>query len=150
MQGKTWGALCHHGPRVHSESISHVALLLTIVLVTAKVFGEIASRLKQAAVLGELLGGMIIGNLPWPVFQDLHVDPFIDMFSRFGVLILLFEVGLESTVSEVLSVGASAVRVAVLGTLGSFLCGFLVAKLLAPSSPLPVHVFIALTICATS
>lgn len=53
-----------------AESVAHVALLIALVLTAAKVGGEIAVRLKQSAVLGELLAGMLLGNLPWFPWND--------------------------------------------------------------------------------
>src|SRR5881394_2285364 len=101
--------------RAVDDPVAHVALLLALVVVMAKIGGEVATRLKQPPVLGELLAGMVLGNLPWAA-NALATDESIDILSRLGVLILLFEVGLESTVREVLAVGAAAARVAVLGT----------------------------------
>ena len=130
--------------------IAHVALLLAIVLVAAKVGAEGAARLKQPPVLGELLAGILIGNLPWPLFQSLATDASIDMLAQLGALILLFEVGLESTVREVLGVGAAAVRVATLGTVGTFAIGWAASRLVVPEIGRAGHVFIAASICATS
>src|SRR5262249_41362957 len=110
--------------------VAHVSLLLALVLVAAKLGGETATRLRQPPVLGELLAGVLLGNLPWSTLRNLGTDPTVDMLSQLGVLILLFDVGLESTVREVLSVGVTATRVAVLGTMGSFAAGFAAAVLL--------------------
>ena len=49
-----------------TETIAHVSLLLAIVLAAAKLGGEIAVRLKQPPVLGELLAGVLLGAMPWP------------------------------------------------------------------------------------
>jgi len=130
--------------------VAHLALLLALVLIAAKVGGEIATRLKQPPVLGELLAGMLVGNLPFPISKELASDASIEMLSQIGALILLFEVGLESTVRDVVAVGAAASRVAVLGTVGSFAAGWLVARLVLPDASAPTHVFLAASITATS
>ena len=130
--------------------VAHLALLLALVLVAAKVGGEIATRFHQPPVLGELLAGLLLGALPWAEFRDLGSDRTVDMLSQLGVLILLFEVGLESTVRDVLQVGKAAVAVATLGTLGSFAVGFGAAFLVAPHGGLALHAFLGAALTATS
>ena len=107
------------------DGIAHVALLIALLVTAAKLGGEAAVRLKQSPVLGELLAGMLLGNLPWFPLRDVGVSPSVELLAGLGVLILLFQVGLESTVRDVVEVGAGAVRVAVLGTVGSFAAGYL-------------------------
>jgi Kef-type K+ transport system membrane component KefB len=129
---------------------AHLALLLALVLVAAKLGGEVAVRLKQPAVLGELVAGIALGTLPPVLFRELGNSPSIDVLSRLGVLILLFEVGLECTVRGVLKVGAAAARVAVLGTLGSLAAGWAIAAVLLPGASVETRVFLAASITATS
>lgn len=131
-------------------SIAHVALLLAVVLVAAKLGGEAATRLKQPPVLGELLAGIVLGNLPLPGTHGLGTDPAVDVLSQLAVLLLLFEVGLQSTVREVLSVGGAAIRVALLGTVGSLVAGVGVAWIVLPNAPVVARVFVAAAITATS
>ncbi len=133
-----------------APSVAHVALLLAVVLVAAKLGGELATRLKQPPVLGELLAGLLLGNFPLPGTRELGTDPAVDMLSQLAVLMLLFEVGLQSTVREVLSVGAAAIRVALLGTVGSLAAGVGVAWLVLPEAPVLTRVFVAAAITATS
>ncbi len=132
------------------QSIAHLALVLALVLVVAKLAGEIASRLKQPPVLGELVAGMVLGNLPWAMAHTLAADPSLDMLAQLGVLLLLFDVGLESTVRDLLEVGATAARVAVLGTVATFVVGAAFARLAVPGAGLVAHVFIGASITATS
>src|SRR5438067_7115856 len=114
--------------------IAHVSLVLAVVLVVAKLGGEAAVRLKQPSVLGELVAGMVLGNIPWAAARSLGTDPAVDILAQMGVLILMFEVGLESTVREVLGVGAAAARVAILGSAGAFAAGFAAACWLMPQA----------------
>jgi Kef-type K+ transport system membrane component KefB len=137
-------------PDASAAPEAHLALLLALVLVAAKLGGEIAVRLKQPAVLGELLAGIAIGSLPSPLFSELRSNDAIDILSRLGLLILMFEVGLECTVRGVLAVGASAAAVAVLGTTGSLAMGWLSAGLFLPGTSVEVHVFVGAAITATS
>jgi len=130
-----------------------VAMALAVILVVAKLGGELAVRLGQPAVLGELLAGVALGNLhliglAW--FEPIKGDLFIDLLARLGVLLLLFEVGLESTVKQMLSVGASAAMVALLGVAAPMLLGWGVGAVLLPEASLYVHLFLGATLCATS
>ena len=72
--------------------------------------GHLAMRFKQPSVLGELLGGILLGSLPLPPSGDAADRSDVDLLARLGVLVLLFEVGLESTVRDVLRVGIAAAR----------------------------------------
>jgi Kef-type K+ transport system membrane component KefB len=65
-------------------------------------------------------------------------------------VLLLFEVGLESTVREMMSVGASSLLVAILGVAAPMALGWLIGWLLVPELGPEVHAFIGATLCATS
>lgn len=137
-------------PVTGSGDVAHVALLLGVVLVAAKLGGEIATRLKQPPVLGELLAGIVLGNVPLGALHGLGAHAAIDMLSQLAVLVLLFEVGLQSTVRDVLAVGVAAVRVAVLGTIGTVVAAWLVTYLVLPGASTLTRVFVAASITATS
>ncbi|HEX2988126.1 MAG TPA: cation:proton antiporter [Chloroflexota bacterium] len=70
--------------------VTHSLLLLILVLAAAKVGGEIAERLGQPAVLGELLAGMLLGLTQ--LKASAH-DPAIVFVATIGIVLLLFEVG---------------------------------------------------------
>lgn len=104
---------------------------LAAMLVVAKLGGELFERMKQPAVLGELIGGIIIGNLVLLGFtaaEPLKTNEVIAAIAEVGVIILLFEVGLESDLKEMMEVGWSSLLVAVLGVISPFfwagLCRF--------------------------
>ena len=104
----------------HADPILPVLLALALILFGAKLGGDVATRLGQPAVLGELVLGVVIGNLGlvgYGGLEPLKTDAAIDMLSRLGVLLLLFEVGLESTVSQMLRVGLSSLLVATFGVM---------------------------------
>jgi Kef-type K+ transport system membrane component KefB len=137
----------------HTDPIATTALFLAVILAAAKLGGELAMRLRQPPVLGELVAGVILGNLAligldW--FERIEVDPSVEFLSRVGVLVLLFEVGLESTVRQMLRVGLSSLLVAVVGVLVPFGLGWLVGLWLLPDASSYVHAFIGATLCATS
>lgn len=130
-----------------------VVLALAIILICAKFGGALAVRLKQPAVLGELMVGVALGNaslLGIQVFEPMANNPFLDMFARVGVIILLFEVGLESTVSQMMKVGTSALLVAVIGVVTPFILGFAATRLMMPEHSIYVALFIGATLTATS
>jgi len=135
------------------DPVAAVALYLAIILVAAKLAGDVAVRLGQPAVLGELAAGVVLGNLSLLGFTGLDAmktSVFIDILARLGVLILLFEVGLESTVFQMLQVGLPALAVATLGVVTPFALGWLVSSWLMPEASVYVHAFIGATLTATS
>lgn len=137
----------------HSDPAAAVALWLLVILLAAKLGGELALRARQPPVLGELLVGVVLGNLGLLGFHGLEpmkADPFVDMFARVGVLVLLFEVGLESTVGQMLKVGASALLVAALGVIAPFALGWGVGMWLLPEQSPYAHAFLGATLAATS
>lgn len=138
---------------VHSDPVAPVVLALAIVLIVAKLGGDLAVRMGQPAVLGELVCGIVLGNisvLGYSGLEYLKSDPAVDMLARIGVLILLFEVGLESTVRQMMKVGLSAFAVAALGVVTPFTLGWAVGALVLPHSSIYVHAFLGATLCATS
>ncbi len=72
------------------------------------------------------------------------------MFSSLGVILLLFMVGLESSVEEMTKVGARATLVAIVGVVAPFALGMVAGIWLIPEQGTPVHLFLAATLCATS
>ena len=137
----------------HSDPVARVALAMAVILLAAKLGGEVAIRLGQPSVLGELLVGIILGNLSVLGLSGLEwmkQDASLDMVARLGVLILLFEVGLESTVGQMLKVGFSALLVASLGVITPFFLGWGVGVWLLPQASMYLHLFLGATLCATS
>lgn len=137
----------------HSDPAAPVVLALAVILVAAKFGGDLAMRVGQPAVLGELLVGVLLGNaslLGLTIFEPIATNTFIDMFSRVGVIILLFEVGLESTVSQMMKVGLSALLVACVGVVVPFVLGYGVTRWLLPEHSTYVALFIGATLTATS
>jgi Kef-type K+ transport system membrane component KefB len=146
-------ALATTAPSAHHDPAAQVVLSLAVILLAAKLGGDLATRAGQPAVLGELLAGVVLGNLTLAgisVFEPLESDLYLDMFARIGVLILLFEVGLESTLADMLRVGTSALLVACLGVAAPFALGWAVGAWLLPSAGAFVHAFLGATLAATS
>ena len=99
------------------------ALLLGLVLVwlTAKLAGEGMERIGQTAVLGELLAGVVIGP---GVLGLVHESEALHAVAELGVLILLFEVDLESDLHDLLRGGLEATLVALVGVVVPFAVGY--------------------------
>src|SRR6266568_2005278 len=137
----------------HVDPVASVVLHLALILVVAKLGGEVPTRAGRPAVLGELLAGVVLGNvglLGPGGLEAMKTDPALDMLSRLGVLLLLFEVGLESTVRQMLRVGPSSLLVAVLGVAAPFALGWGVGLLLVPGAGSYVHAFLGAALSATS
>lgn len=102
--------------------------LLVVMLGTAKVLGALAQRIGQPAVLGELVAGVVLGRSVLGL-----VDPQTDvlhLFAELGVIILLFEIGLETNLRQLLQVGGTATVVALVGVALPFAFGYVVCLML--------------------
>lgn len=130
-----------------------VLIGVAVMLVAAKICGEIFERLKQPAVLGELCAGIVIGNLVLFGFtgaEPLKTNETIAALAELGVIILLFEVGLESDLKEMMEVGWSSLLVAIVGVVAPFFLGWEVSSYFVPEESRLTHIFIGATLCATS
>ncbi|HJU54845.1 MAG TPA: cation:proton antiporter, partial [Pyrinomonadaceae bacterium] len=140
------------------EGASHgldpfVLLGVAVILIAAKLGGELFEKMKQPAVLGELVVGIVIGNLALTGFtaaEPLKANAIIAALAEVGVIILLFEVGLESNLGEMLEVGWSSLFVAVAGVVAPFFLGWGVSAYFLPDESRLAHFFIGATLCATS
>ncbi|MCX9084228.1 MAG: cation:proton antiporter [Candidatus Methanoperedens sp.] len=120
---------------VGSIDIPHIVLSLAIMLLAAKIGGEIAERkFKQPGVLGELLAGVVISPFALGPYLGFHVipgeimpiSPEIDLIGQIGVVILLFLAGIETDVKQFMKFGKVAGIVAVGGVVFPFLLGYFV------------------------
>jgi len=151
-------AVASHGDTLtaaasHGDTLAPVVLALAIILAAAKIGGDIAERVGQPAVLGELVVGVLVGNLSllgvgW--FQFISANATIGVIAQLGAVILLFEVGLESTVRDMMKVGMRSLAVAVLGVVTPWALGWWVGALLLPQQSVYVHAFLGAALTATS
>jgi len=138
---------------VHGDPIAGLILSLAIILVAAKIGAHFAVAFRQPPVLGELAAGVVLGNLTLTGFHGLaylRSDVSVDTLSRLGVILLLFQVGLESTVAQMMKVGFSSFMVATLGVIGPFVLGWGVGAWLLPGAGIYAHIFLGATLTATS
>lgn len=136
-----------------TETVLQAIFALTLIIVAAKCGGEILGRLGQPPVLGELLMGLLLGNLG--MFGITGLEPLRDSVSlrivaEVGAILLLFEVGVESDLGQILAVGRSSLAVAMLGVAFPMLLGYFVSAALIPDAGWLTHLFVGGTLTATS
>lgn len=187
----------------HNDPIASVIISMTLIFFFAVIGRYVARQFSQPAVLGELLMGVLIGNLGYYAHIDLmmilregsaifhiigdmlrgvpldvavsstipdthyaqevtlalggdkgteilKIAYVADVFSRYGVIFLLFMVGLETSVEELKHTGKESLIVAVIGVIAPIVFGYLIARLLMPEGSFKTDLFIAATLCATS
>ncbi len=136
----------------HGGASSFLFEIVTL-LIAAKIGGEIFERLSQPAVLGELLFGVALGNLNLlgiNFMQAFKTDEALILAAEIGVILLLFEVGLESNLHELMAVGSSAMLVACLGVVAPMILGYGVSMWYLAGHAWYVHMFVGATLAATS
>ncbi len=188
--------------RGHADPIAPVILGVTGILFFAVLGKFAARRFNQPSVLGELLMGIVIGNVGYWFGNDFievlrqgpaifemvdyalsgeplpsaavhalgqndsvtilnilqgpggaaltQVAQTVDVFSRYGVIFMLFLIGLETSLEEMREVGGPSLRVAVVGVVAPFILGFMAARVLMPELSIDVDLFVAATLGATS
>ncbi len=107
-------------------------LSLVAIWIAAKIGGQFAERFGQPAVLGELLGGVVVGK---HMLGLVHEHEFLILLAQIGVIILLFEVGLETDLFGLLRVGPRSVTVAGLGMIVPLAGGYFVSRALGLEIP---------------
>ena len=186
-----------------TDPVSPVIFWVTLIFLLGVIGRNLAQRLNQPGVLGELLMGVLVGNLcvyfgsqllvvlregsaifnvvgdllsGIPLVHAVHnnisdahyaeqvvkalsikrsgdilkVAYVVDILSRYGVIFLLFVVGLQTSVKELRQTGRESIQVAIIGVLAPILLGLLATFLLLPKLPFKSDLFIAATLSATS
>jgi len=139
------------GESVHNYATTF--LFIAIILIVAKL-SSLVERVGQPAVLGELIIGVILGNLLLlgiHFFEPIKENPIIAFLAELGVVILLFQIGLESNIQKMKAVGFRAFLVACVGVVAPFFLGtYLVGPWLMPGLTFNAYLFIGATLAATS
>jgi Kef-type K+ transport system membrane component KefB len=138
---------------MHEDPVARVVAALAVLLLAGKLGGELATLVKQPAVLGELVAGIVLGNVSFggfAPFQAIAANETIEVLAGIGALILLFEVGVEATIGQMLQVGMTSLIVATLGVITPFSLGWAAGAWLLPEAGPYVHAFLGATLCATS
>ncbi len=183
----------HHGDDHgggHHDPAGPVLLAIVVIMLAAKLAGDVFDRLSMPAVLGELMVGVLLGNIAFFFGVDTaelaangpdgigdqivaffevikppenpeeasayHTGAVLQILASIGVVLLLFEVGLESSVKGMMSVGVSAMLVAILGVVVPIALGYACGWVFLPSPEYSgglrhaASAFIGATLCATS
>jgi Kef-type K+ transport system membrane component KefB len=130
-----------------------ILIAFAFVLVGAKLFGALVERLGQPSVLGELFFGVVLGNLALvggPSLASLEANETFALLAELGAILLLFEVGLESTPREMMAVGVPATLVAVAGVVAPMALGYGVDLFFHPEGSWMAHAFVGAMLAATS
>lgn len=128
-----------------AEGLADVLTALFVVLLATKIGDEIAKRLRQPGLLGEIVAGVLVGP---SVLGFVEPDEVLEVFAELGVVFLLFWVGLETRLSEMREVGRTAGLVGALGVVLPFAGGL--AFGLAIGEDTATSVFIGVALVATS
>ena len=129
----------------HGFDLAAFLLAFAAALIGARLLGELAERLGQPAVLGELLAGVVLGP---SVLGLVPLSEAVLVLSEIGVVLLLFEVGLETDLEELLRVGAPAMAVALVGMALPFAGGYALTRALG--HPTLTAIFVGAALTATS
>ncbi len=128
-------------------------LALGVILLASRAGGAVARRLNQPRVLGQLIVGLILGPtvldmLHWGILQGVDLQHTIKEFAELGVLLLMFNIGLEVHLSELVKVGKVAVFAGVLGVVVPVV--FTVVVALPAGYDMMPALFAGVTLAATS
>jgi len=135
------------------QTMASLLLVIAAILIGAKIF-HIIERAKQPQVVGELIAGIVLGNLAF--FGITSIDRYashdvIYFLAEFGVIILLFQIGLESNIKDLRKSGVQSLIAALIGAFTPFLLGtFVVGPLFLGSEPFITHLFVGASLAATS
>jgi Kef-type K+ transport system membrane component KefB len=133
--------------------IAETFLWMAVLLMVSRL-GLLAEKIGQPPVLGEIVAGVVLGNLAlvginW--FEPAKVNQYLGFLAEFGVVLLLFRIGLESNIKEMGKVGVQAFVVACIGVILPFLFGTLVVgNLFFAESSFATKLFIGASMTATS
>jgi Kef-type K+ transport system membrane component KefB len=126
--------------------VPRLLAVLVAIFLGARLLGELAQRIGQPAVLGELIAGVLLGGSVLGILDP--NEPVIYALSEIGVVVLLFETGLHTNLRSLLSVGAAATTVGLAGVVLPFALG--TGAALALGVPGIAALVCGAALCATS
>lgn len=155
--GALWGLTA--SPAGDAGALPRLLYLLPLMLLVGKFSGELFERMRQPAVLGELIAGAVLGPSLLgviPTAAGLPVADVLHVFAEIGVIVLLFEIGLETDLRQLMRVGTAASAIALVGVALPFVLGVL--YWLSPAAPRGFEltatsttaIFVGATLTATS
>lgn len=119
---------------------------LVLIIFSARLFGEVAAYFRVPSVIGELIAGIVIGP---SILGLIEISNPIHLLAEIGIILLLFEVGIETDIGHLIAAGIKASIVAFGGVIFPFVFGFFISYSLFGFSLLS-SLFIACTLTATS
>jgi Kef-type K+ transport system membrane component KefB len=126
--------------------VTEFFLKFLVILISAKLLAECFALLKLPSVLGEVVAGILLGP---SLFGIIMPDPTFHLLAEIGILLLLFEVGLETDIGQIVKVGVQSSLVAITGVIAPALVGYWISAEVM-KLPLVVSLFISGTLVATS
>ena len=137
-----------------SDVVGANLLWLALILISARLFAPLAQKLGFPAVLGELLLGVLLGNLAllgFNGFESIARDPAVAFIAELGVIVLLLQIGLETRLADLVKVGPRAFAVGAVGIAVPFVLGaWVVGPVLLPGLADNAYLFLGATLSATS
>jgi Kef-type K+ transport system membrane component KefB/predicted amino acid-binding ACT domain protein len=133
------------GSASETLNIGRILLDLTIILIVAKVAAEVSDRIHVPAVIGEIAAGILIGP---SVLGLVNTGDMLFFLAELGVILLLIQVGLETDIIELKSVGRASILVAIIGVVLPMALGFGASSLLGES--INTSLFVGAALTATS
>jgi len=150
-----------------SDDVLPFLIILTILLVAARLTGELFKRFRMPAVMGELFAGVVLGpTIFGTVFPDAYQNIFaspkspgiaFDGVSRIGIILLLFVAGMEVNLNSIRRRGKAAAKISIASVVLPFATGFVVTQLFFTtlfsnenSEPLIPALFMGTTLCITA
>ena len=124
-------------------------LVLLLVFVGARVFGELFAYFGMVAVLGEIFAGLVLGPSGFSLILLSESGPLLKVLAEIGIMLLLFEIGFETDINKLKDVGIQSSILAIGGAIIPFTLGFIVSYLFLNLS-LNASLFIGGTLTATS
>lgn len=138
----------------HKDPTHKVILAVAIILIAAKIGGWMARMVKFSEVVGNLIIGIILGNIftftGWDFFHFLETMPPVKTLSYFGTLILLFTVGLHVDLRGLLRVGTSSLLVCLGGIIAPAGLGLMVGHFFLPDTSVGTKLILAIILCNTA
>ena len=134
------------------ETIIEKFLEIAIILIAAKFGAELMRRINQPAVIGELVIGIIIGYYGLGFLPHFESGDVVSTLAEIGVVLLLFEVGLETNLDEFIELGSTSLLVALIGVVAPFALGFgsIYALNLGGENQFGIALFVGAAMTATS